>query len=210
MRYNPFQVVDDFECAIAEYCGAPYAVATTSCTTAIYMALMWFKRSYPSRAIIIPARTYIGVPMSIKNAGFKPCFRHKEWSGKYRLSPLPLWDSARRLTSGMFVDISRHRYKAGKIQCLSLHWSKILGVQQGGVLLTDSVEARDWLRRFGFDGRTRGVPIALDTFDLIGIHSYMSPETAAAALMRLSLLPEHNEDLPNDNYPDLSLMEIFK
>jgi hypothetical protein len=29
-------------------------------------------------------------------------------------------------------------------------------------------------------------------------------------LMRLSTLPKHNEDLPNDDYPDLSKQEIFR
>jgi hypothetical protein len=38
----------------------------------------------------------------------------------------------------------------------------------------------------------------------------MAPETAAQGLVRLALLPEHNDDLPNDDYPDLSKIEVFK
>jgi hypothetical protein len=38
----------------------------------------------------------------------------------------------------------------------------------------------------------------------------MSPEIAAEGLVRLMHLPKHNPDLPNDDYPDLSQMDIFK
>jgi hypothetical protein len=38
----------------------------------------------------------------------------------------------------------------------------------------------------------------------------MSPDVAARLLLKLSVLPRHNDPLPNDNYPDLSKMEIFK
>lgn len=36
---NPFQVVKDFERALCEYTGAPYAVTTTSCTMALLLAV---------------------------------------------------------------------------------------------------------------------------------------------------------------------------
>jgi dTDP-4-amino-4,6-dideoxygalactose transaminase len=202
---SPYQVVRDFESAIAEYCGAPYAVTTTSCTMALLIACAWWKRILGKGTIDtieIPRRTYISVPMSIKHAGFKVTFRDEDWCGEYRLFPLSLWDSARRLTSGM--------YRPGDMQCLSLHWSKILGVQQGGVIIHDDPEADKWLRRARFDGRTEGVAPKDDTFDMLGYHCYMAPETAAAALMRLSLLPPHNPDLSNDQYPDLSEIELFQ
>jgi dTDP-4-amino-4,6-dideoxygalactose transaminase len=203
--FNPHQVTKDFEEAIAEYCGAPYAVATTSCTMGLFLACAWVKQKYnhgDDCFVVMPKRSYVGVPMSIKNAGYDVRFRDEEWSGEYMLHPLAIWDSARRTTSGM--------YRPGQMQVLSLHWSKILGVQQGGVILLDDAEAADWLRRARFDGRREGVPPDEDTFDMIGYHAYMSPEVAASALMRLSLLPEHNEDLPWDDYPDLSKLEIFK
>ena len=154
---------------------------------------------YP--AIDIPARTYISVPMSIMHAGCYPTFRTEQWTGLYQLRPLPVWDCARRFTGGM--------YRPGEFQCVSFHWSKILGIQQGGAILHDDARADTWLRRARFDGRSEGGAPADDTFQQVGWHCYMSPETAAQGLMRLSLLPEHNDDLPNDDYPDLSLMRIF-
>ena len=38
----------------------------------------------------------------------------------------------------------------------------------------------------------------------------MSPDVAARLMLKLSILPFNNIPLPNDNYPDLSKMEIFK
>ena len=65
------------------------------------------------------------------------------------------------------------------------------------------------LRRARFDGRTEGLAPRDDDF-ILGWHCYMTPEVAAEGLMRLSLLPDHNDDLPNDDYPDLSTFEIFQ
>ena len=86
---------------------------------------------------------------------------------------------------------------------------KILLLGQGGAILHDNPEADKWLRKVRFDGRTEGVDPKDDDI-IMGYHCYMSPETAAQGLMRLSLLPLHNPDLPNSDYPDLSRMEVFK
>lgn len=213
MTISPYQVVRDFEAGVAEYTGAPYCVTTTSCTMALLLAVAYHLRhqihpwlNQQGRFVIgqveIPKRTYVSVPMSIIHAGGRPTFRDEDWVGMYQLKPLPVWDAARRFTGGMYVP--------GTMQCVSFHWSKILGIQQGGAILLDDPVAASWLRRARFDGRTEGVAPKDDTFDTLGWHCYMSPETAAAGLMRLSLLPRHNPDLPNDPYPDLSQIPLFQ
>jgi dTDP-4-amino-4,6-dideoxygalactose transaminase len=97
-------------------------------------------------------------------------------------------------------------YQGGYV-CVSFHWNKILGIQQGGAILHDDAAADLWFRRARFDGRTEGVPPKEDQFKQIGHHCYMSPEIAAEGLVRLSHLPKHNPDMPNDDYPDLSLID---
>ena len=98
----------------------------------------------------------------------------------------------------------------------SFHWSKTLGVQQGGAILHDSPEADAWLRRARFDGRAEGAPPSQDTFPLQRAwHAYLSPETAAAGLVRLANLPRNNAPLPwglgtTSDYPDLSKLDIFR
>lgn len=215
---NPFSVVKDFEDAVAEYTGAPYCVAVNSCTNALFLCLMWVKLLHFSKHIhmtqydklsskmdfniTIPKYTYVGVAQQIKLAGFKINFEDKEWSGEYQLKPTNVWDSARRFLSNMY-----HQEQDQYI-CTSHHWSKILGIQQGGCILHENEKANEWFRKARFDGRTEGKNPKLDQVQ-IGWHMYMSPEIAAEGLVRLHHLPKFNEDLPNSNYSDLSQMKIF-
>lgn len=194
---NPHQVTNDFEYAVADYCGSAYAVAVSSCTSALLLCCAYFK----VQEVEIPRRTYVGVGQSILNAGGRVAFRDEEWSGAYQLRPYPIWDAARRFTFGMHMP--------GTMMCLSLHISKILGVDQGGVILHDfDAKTDDALRRMRFDGRREGVHPRDDQFTR-GFHCYMSPNVAAQALWKLSTLPKHNDDLPNSDYSDLSNAEIF-
>lgn len=200
---NPHKVTRDFETAVAEYCGAPFAVAVNSCTSALFLCLMWHKHSGQLPDVIeCPSRTYVSVPMQIVHAGAKVDFRDFEWRGAYQLAPLPVWDCARRFTSNF--------YEPGSFMCTSHHWSKTLGIQQGGMILHDDPDADVWLRKARFDGRSELLPPKLDTFEFCGWHLYMSPEVAAEGLVRLSILPKHNDDLPNSDYPDLSLAPCFR
>jgi hypothetical protein len=154
----------------------------------------------------MPKLSYVGVPASVRNAGFDVAFRDEDWQGEYEFQcatlPIDVWDSARRFTSGMF--------RPGRMQCLSFHWSKICGLSQGGAVIHDDPEADAWLRRARFDGRTEGVDPKEDDVQYPSWHGYLSPEIAAHGLMKLSLLPKHNADLPRSDYPDLSTMEAFK
>ena len=200
---SPYQVVKQFEAALCEYTGARYAVTTTSCTQALLLALAWWSIKRPTlHRVVLPRLSYVGVPASALNCGFKLLFRQEDWQGEYQIEPLPVWDSARRFTSGM--------YRAGQMQCLSFHWSKILGLSQGGAILHDDPEIDAWLRRARFDGRTEGVDAKHDQVQYPSWHAYMSPEVAAHGLMKLSLLPRHNADLPRSDYPDLSTLEAFQ
>jgi len=198
---DPFRVVRDFEAALSEYTNAPYVVTTTSCTMALLLACAYHK----VKTVNIPRRTYCSVPMSIIHAGGKVTFRDDDWQGEYQLRPYPIYDAARRFTSGMYGSVD-----PGDFQCVSFHWSKHLGLGQGGAILHDDAEADEWLRRARFDGRKEGVSPKDDDFTMLGYHAYLSPELAAQGLVRLSFLPYHNPDLPNDIYPDLSKFEVFK
>lgn len=214
---NPFSVVKDFEDAVAEYCGAPYCVAVNSCTNALFLSIRYLNvggalHSRPNEYIEIPKHTYLSVPMQIKLNGFQVKFRDDDWTGSYKLEPFNIFDSARRFTWDMYRK-ARVKCKLGSslpYECISFHWAKILGIQQGGAILHGDPEFDIWARKARFDGRTEGVAPKDDNIDMLGWHCYMSPEIAAEGLVRLHHLPKHNADLPNDDYPDLSKMEIFK
>jgi dTDP-4-amino-4,6-dideoxygalactose transaminase len=202
---NPHQVTKDFEAALCAYTGARFAVTTTSCTMAIQIAAAWWRHHhlpYPHCYVGLPKRTYVGVPAAILNAGCQFIFTDEEWRGEYQLGPSPVWDSARRFTSGMF--------RPGSMQCISFHATKILADSQGGAILHDNDEADAWLRRARFDGRTEGADPKTDQVQYPSWHAYLSPDVAARLLWKLHGLPRHNDDLPNSDYPDLSLLGAFK
>lgn len=200
---NPFQVVRDLEHELSVYTGAPYVVTVNSCTMALLLAVKWhLERTFIEPPVSCPKRTYVGVPMSIIHAGGKVKFTDQAWLGSYQLSPLPVWDSARYFSSGM--------YMPGQMICVSFHATKVLADTQGGAILLDDPIAYEWLKRMRFDGRTEGVPPNKDNFKEIGYHCYMSPDVAARLLHKLSALSKYNSPLPNDDYPDLSKFEVFK
>lgn len=193
---NPHQITRDFESAVASYCGSKYAVAVNSCTAALLLSCAYHEVD----EVEIPKLTYVGVAQSILNAGGRVCFRDEDWQGAYYMRPYNIVDAARRFRAGM--------HKPGDFTCISLHISKILGVDQGGVILHDSDRADVVLRRMRFDGRAENVHPKDDTFTR-GFHCYLSPSVAAQALWKLSTLPRWNEDLPRSDYSDLSLAPIF-
>lgn len=199
---NPHQVTQDFEDLLCEYTGAKFAITTTSCTQALLMSCAWFKRQGWDRSVSMPKYSYVGVPASILSAGFEPFFTDIEWSGEYQIEPLPVLDAARRFTSGM--------YRTGFLQCVSFHWSKILGLSQGGAILLDDRTAYEWLLKARFDGRSAGINPVDDIIQYPSWHAYLSPEISAQGIMKLSLLPKQNADLPLSDYPDLSKIEAFK
>lgn len=204
MAIDPHRVTRDFEQALCEYTGAPFAVAVNSCTMALLLTCAYLR----VQTVSIPKRTYVSVPMSIIHAGGEVSFDDREWRGCYKLRPYQIYDSARRFTGGMFHSIEPLTL-AAKFICVSFHASKILGLEQGGAILHGSRRADAWLRRARFDGRTEGVPPKEDDI-MMGWHCYMNPSTAALGLLKLYSLPQDNEDLPNDDYPDLSTLKIFK
>ena len=211
---NPFKVIKDLEDALCSYTGAPYAVAVNSCTMALLLAVKWHIEHYnygKGNVISIPKHTYVSVPMSIIHAGGKVEFRDQAWSGLYQLEPLPVYDSARWFTSGMYESSNGMApVHEREMLCVSFHATKILGDTQGGAILHNNPDADAWFRRMRFDGRTEGVAPRNDVFTEIGHHCYMSPDVAARLLHKLSVLPEYNAPLPNDNYPDLSTFKVFK
>lgn len=237
MSKNPHQVTKDFEQALCEFTGARYAVTTSSCTMALLLAVAWHLRNPPGftrevvtpsgfhamawedvRSIEIPKRTYVGVPMSIIHAGGRPVFRDEDWTGAYQLKPLPVWDSARWFTKALWTALHNAHFTRSNAYpeemhpfvCVSFHASKTLGLEQGGAILHDDPKADAWLRMARFDGRQEGVDPQDQKDWIMGHHCYLSPSVAAQGILKLYSLPRHNAPLPNDPYPDLSTMEIFK
>jgi len=200
---NAWDTVRDFERCVADYAGAPYAVAVDSCTNALLLCFLLERLRYGNGVVTLPNRTYVGVAQAAIMAGHTCSFVDVEWSGAYciLLSQL-IVDSARRFTNGM--------YNAGTLYCLSFHYAKHLPIGRGGMILLDDKDTADLLRRMRYDGRREGVKPTDDTFDVPGYHCLMHPDDAARGLTLMHSMPDHNEDLPNDDYADLSQFPMFR
>ena len=204
-KHNPFDIVNNFEETVADYCGSPYAVATDSCTSAIFLCVKYWlmtEMKWPDNTITIPSKTYISPAMAILHAGCEiKIDTSVKWSGIYQLKPTNIYDAAKRLTSGMYIP--------GSMMCLSFHIKKHLKLGKGGMILTDSLEARDWLRKASYEGRSRDKGIYDDMVEFVGWNMYMSPQTAANGLAMMQSYPDYVPDLPNA-YRDLTTFPVFK
>lgn len=187
-----------FEEEVAAYTGAKFAVSTDNCTDALLLCCEYLK----VKEVTIPARTYLSVPQSILHAGGTVKFEDLSWKGMYQLKPYPIYDAAKRFTSGMYIP--------GTFICLSFHIKKHLKIGKGGMILTDNEEAYTWFKKARYEGRGE-VMYHQDDIDINGWNAYMSPEQAARGLMLMQNYPLHVADLPEEpQYRDLREFTLFK
>ena len=140
--------------------------------------------------------------MSVIHAGGTVKFKDIEWSGIYRLDPYPIYDSAKRLTSNMYIE--------GSYMCLSFHIKKLLGIGKGGMILTDNEDAVEWFKRARYEGRSEKF-YKNDDIDMLGWNMYMTPQQASHGLSLLQNYPEHVKDMGEENgYRDLTEFSVFK
>lgn len=203
---NPYLAVESFEKRLADWCGSKYAVAVESCTSALFLCLMYRKmmRNGDIGTITIPNRTYVGVPCSIIHAGGKVKFSDKEWAGEYELKPLAIYDAALRLRPNMYH---------GGMQCLSFHIKKLLPIGRGSVILLDDIHAYEWLKKARFDGRNP-VPLLEDNFDMLGWNCYMTPDQAARGIQLFEIYKNKKEfpdlEVEEQGYPYLNQYNIYQ
>ena len=196
--HNPFKIVNMFEDEVAEYTGAPYAISVDSCTNAIFLSCKYLNVG----KVMVPSRTYLSVPGAVIHAGGEVIFDNRMWTGIYQLKPYPLYDAAKRLTSGMYIP--------GTYMCLSFHIKKQLPLGKGGMILTDSFKAAQWFKKARYEGRNE-VNYHEDDIDMLGWNMYMTPQQASHGLALMQNYPEHSPDLgENKGYRDLTSNNVFK
>jgi dTDP-4-amino-4,6-dideoxygalactose transaminase len=197
---NPQDVVGIFENKVAEFSGAKFAIATDSCSSAIFLCLKYINKP---QLLKIPEHTYISVPQQIIHAGYQVEFIKKEWSGVYQIEPLKLWDGAGRWTKGMYVgDNSLH--------VLSFQIKKRLPIGKGGMILCDDYDQYTWFKKMVYDGRNLKNFYDKDDIELLGYHMYMTPEDAARGILLMDMIEKINTDSHNNNsYPNLKGYKLF-
>lgn len=196
--------VTEFEKRIAEFFGAPYGVATDSCTHAIELGLRFIKADM----VHSPKRTYLSIPMLANKLGVKLLWMDLKWEGWYVVCAMPnspFWvvDAA--------ILWERDSYHPRTFMCVSFQHQKHLSLGRGGMILTDDKEAAIQLKKMSYDGREPNIPWREQNIDTFGYHYYMTPETAQLGLDKLDeAIRTEPRKWTSADYPLLTEMEIFK
>ena len=195
-----FEIISEFEQAIAEFFGSPYAVAVDSCTHGIELCLRYTKET----KINVPKRTYLSVPFLAEKMNLEREWRDEEWEDYYTLNygDKKIIDAA--------VLWRKDSYIPNTFMCVSFQYQKHLSLGRGGIILLDNEEDFISLKKMSYDGRLPNIPWREQNIDTVGFHYYMTPETAKLGLEKLKLAIETTPKkwLVTD-WPDLTKMEIF-
>lgn len=198
MRSINFNTITEFENKIAEFYGAPYAIAIDSCTHGIELAL----RYTAVDCITVPKRTYLSIPFLANKLNIDLYWKDEEWVDYYYLTDEVI-DAA--------VLWRENSYIPNTFMGISFQYQKHLSLGRGGVLLTDNKEAAIQIKKMSYDGRLPNIPWRDQDINTMGYHYYMTPETAQLGLDKL---PEAIKTTPRQwvvtDWPDLTNMSIFK
>ena len=165
-----FSIVEDFEKKIAEFYGAPHAVAVDCCTHAIELCLRYTQADN----VTFPTRTYISVPFLGEKLNLKWGWDAEEWQDYYYIGNTNIVDAA--------VLWKQDSYIPGTLMCLSFQFQKHLSLGRGGMILTDDEYTAKQLKKMSYDGRVPDKPWREQSISSMGYHYYMTPETAEQGL----------------------------
>jgi dTDP-4-amino-4,6-dideoxygalactose transaminase len=192
-----FQILFDFESALAEYTGAPYVVVTDGGTHAIELCMRYDMVSFCE----FSAFTYLSIPQLMHQLDISYHYRPEYWTsaGEYRFYNTRIWDSARKL--------ERNMYRTGQLQCLSFGYGKPLQLGKGGAILLDNESDYRALSCMRSDGRDlRITPWQNQEVIYQGFHYCPTLETCAAGIVGLHHI---TQGITQQEYPDLRKVNII-
>jgi dTDP-4-amino-4,6-dideoxygalactose transaminase len=192
-----FNTVTEFENQVAQFFGAPYAVAVDACTHGVELSLRYTN----ANKISVPKNTYLSIPFLFRKLNIELEWREEDWKDYYYVTDKVI-DAA--------VLWKKDSYVPGTFMSLSFQYQKHLSLGRGGMILTDSKEAAIQLKKMSYDGRLPNIPWRDQNIDTVGYHYYMTPETAQLGLNKLqtAIETEPRQWTVND-WPDLTQMTVF-
>ena len=192
-----FDLIREFENKIAEFFGSPYAVAVDCCTHGVELCL----RYTGAPRIEVPKHTYVSIPFLAKKLNIEMEWKDEDWQDYYYLTNNVV-DAA--------VFWKRNGYIPGTFMNISFQFRKHLSLGRGGMILTDSLDAADKLKKMSYDGRSSDIPWREQNINSMGYHYYMTPETAKLGLQKLPDAITHKpKQWVLEDWPDLTKMNIF-
>ena len=195
-----FEVVTKFEDKVASFFGAPYAIATDSCTHAVELCLR-YEQPYE---VTFPTHTYPSIPFLRSKLGLRWTWKEEEWVDYYQIGNTNVYDAAVLWKMG--------GYMPGTHMCLSFQFQKHLKIGRGGMILTDDKAAYELMSEMVYDGRnSRDIPWRDQNIKTVGYHYYMTPEAAQIGLDKFEQAVLDTPKIWTDlDYPDLRTMDVFK
>ena len=198
---KPWQVVDYFEKTLADFVGAPYAVATDCCSHGLELCLRLLPRT--PQLVKVPRHTYISVPMTLEILNIPYQLIDLRWHASYRLDPYNIVDAA--------TLFQQNSYEAGTYMVISFQFQKHLPIGRGGMIFLDNLFDYERLQRMVRDGRDRTISHKIDNIKELGFHYHMTPEDAARGIKLFhALLDKPNHAWSWQDYVDLKLKDFFK
>jgi len=192
--------VYQFEQTIANFYGAPYAIAVDSCTHAIELCMRYerFDRA------VVPTHTYLSVPLIMKKiGGIEWKWDDSTWSNFYYIKETNIIDAA--------VYWKKDSYIPNTYFCLSFQQRKHLSLGRGGMILTDNPTAHSYLKKMSCDGRDFYRPWRDQDIDVMGYHYYMTPEKASEGLEKFqTAVNAPTLKWCSLDYPYLPSLTVFK
>lgn len=194
-----WEVVDYFEKQVAEFFGAPYAVAVDCCTHGLELSLVL---NDINQDLKVPAHTYMSVPMMLDKLRIKYNLVDLQWQEYYHLTDTII-DAATLWKKDSYIP--------GSLTSISFQFKKHLPIGRGGMILLDNKEKYDRLQRMVRDGRNPKVTQFEDDVEELGYHYYMTPEDAARGInLFLNLCTKPSKTWSWADYRDLREMTYFK
>ena len=193
-----FNVVLEFERKIADFFGAPYAVATDCCTHAVELCMRYKNTSSMS----IPKHTYLSIPMTAIKLSKSFSWKDSRWSEYYYLTD-GIYDAA--------VLWKANSYVKDSYMCISFQHKKHLKLGRGGMILCQNKSDYKQLKTMSYDGRDLNIsPWPTQNVSNVGYHYYMTPETAQLGLEKLPYAINTKAVIGTYiDYPDISKMSVF-
>jgi len=193
-----FNTVTEFENQVAEFFGAPYAIAVDACTHGVELCLRYTN----ANSISVPKNTYLSIPFLFRKLNIELKWREEDWKDFYYVTDNVI-DAA--------VLWKKNSYISGTFMSLSFQYQKHLSLGRGGIILTDNKEAAIELKKMSYDGRLPNIPWRDQNIDTIGYHYYMTPETAQLGIEKLpAAIKATPRQWTVNDWPDLTQMTIFK
>ena len=196
--------IEELEERVAEFFGAPFAVAVDCCTHGIELCLRILQEGDNfDYMYTCPKNTYLSVPMTFEKLNLDWHFVDEKWNDHYAIGNTNIIDAA--------VLWEEDSYIPSTMMCVSFQMKKHLSLGKGGIILCDSERNADILRQIRYDGRPDlDRPWADQKIELFGYHYQMTYETAELGLGKFD---EAVKTTPRKwsykDYPNLSHYEIF-